>query len=1223
MARGWQTWSIRIGAGAASLVAVLALGLWFLTATSPGHMLLTRLIAGLSGGRVTIHNLSGDVFGGLAADRVDIADKNGPWLSIDKLDLEWRGLALLSNHAEIAALKADRIVLQRLPVSSGKASESEFRVDIAKLDVGRIEIGQAAFGRAGVLRASGSLYYVSRRDASAHLDIDRLDGSGRYRIDLSVEGGRLRGSARLDEQGEGLVGSFAGLPDIGPVQATLDASVDGDRNAVALRLTAGGLRAEARGDIDLTAEGLHGVFSLDAPAMRPRQDLFWAALHGDGTIDGSFARPTAKATLRVDALSASGIAADAVEADLVGGGGDITLTGAVRGLRLPGKRDAFAAAPLRLSAHLRLGKGPKPLQVTVDHPLLALRGDLSLDKTTSGTLTLDLPQLQPLAAMAGFALDGRARLTADIRQTGTNSDAKLSGEIAASGATPLARLVGRAALTAKVERHRGDTDIEATLQSANLRVTLIGGSKAARQDFRAHVEVSDLAKLSPALVGRFAVDAHLSGEADALKLTADGKGQLAPKGWRAEFVAMTIRLDHLPAQPAGEIQVTGNFAAAPVALAVELSAQHLVLKRAAWKSLSGQGSFTLSAKPQGQLSVAIGNLADLAPFAPALSGSADARVTLTAQDGKSRAAIEARLHRFATGSVTIPEADLSGRIDDPLAAPQLDLALRVPQFASGAISGSTTAKLSGSTDALDAALAAQLATDAGPVTLEAHSRIDAIRKTLAISAFKSVWNGKTVTLRTPASVALSDGEAEIDAALIGDAATALTIRGKVPLDDSHAFDLRLFGKTNLTGWTALLSSSGRSLRGAVTLDATLRGRRQQPQAFGTATLQGGNYRDFIAGISLTDIEATLVAEGDSIKLERFSAKAQGGSLAGSGRIGLAGDMPVALSFAAKNARPFSRDDLTVALDGEVALQGALKGNLTVTGALQIAKGEIRIPARLPANVAVLDVRRRHEKTPPRTQPGRIVLALTVSSPGQLFIRGRGLNAELAGTLKIGGTSGAPQITGTLNMRRGDFSLAGTTLDFQSGNIGFAGTGAAGKLDPTLDFVAQTAANGVTATLKIAGTAATPKVELSSAPSLPQDEILAQLLFQKSVQQLSPVQLVQIAQSLAALSGVGPGIDPVGMVRDRLGLDRFTLGSAAGANGAAPSTTVEAGKYIFRNVYVGATQDLAGGTRAQVQVDLGRHVKLRASVNAASGSAVPSTQAEDKGDTVGLSYQFDY
>ena len=95
------------------------------------------------------------------------------------------------------------------------------------------------------------------------------------------------------------------------------------------------------------------------------------------------------------------------------------------------------------------------------------------------------------------------------------------------------------------------------------------------------------------------------------------------------------------------------------------------------------------------------------------------------------------------------------------------------------------------------------------------------------------------------------------------------------------------------------------------------------------------------------------------------------------------------------------------------------------------------------------------------------------------------------------------------------------------------------------------------------------------------------------------------------------------MRGGLGLDRLTLGSAAGANGATPSTTVEAGKYLFRNVYVGATQNLSGGTRAQVQVDLGQHLKLRASVNAAAGSAVPSTQAQDKGDTVGLSYQFDY
>ena len=49
------------------------------------------------------------------------------------------------------------------------------------------------------------------------------------------------------------------------------------------------------------------------------------------------------------------------------------------------------------------------------------------------------------------------------------------------------------------------------------------------------------------------------------------------------------------------------------------------------------------------------------------------------------------------------------------------------------------------------------------------------------------------------------------------------------------------------------------------------------------------------------------------------------------------------------------------------------------------------------------------------------------------------------------------------MNRGTFSAAGQTLQFTSGQVRFDGTGLRGRLDPLLDFVAQTVSGGVTAT----------------------------------------------------------------------------------------------------------------------------------------------------------------
>ena len=51
-----------------------------------------------------------------------------------------------------------------------------------------------------------------------------------------------------------------------------------------------------------------------------------------------------------------------------------------------------------------------------------------------------------------------------------------------------------------------------------------------------------------------------------------------------------------------------------------------------------------------------------------------------------------------------------------------------------------------------------------------------------------------------------------------------------------------------------------------------------------------------------------------------------------------------------------------------------------------------------------------------------------------------------------------------------------------GKVGFDGTGPNGKIDPTLDFVAESTANSVTATLNIGGYASQPKITLSAVPT---------------------------------------------------------------------------------------------------------------------------------------------
>jgi translocation and assembly module TamB len=297
----------------------------------------------------------------------------------------------------------------------------------------------------------------------------------------------------------------------------------------------------------------------------------------------------------------------------------------------------------------------------------------------------------------------------------------------------------------------------------------------------------------------------------------------------------------------------------------------------------------------------------------------------------------------------------------------------------------------------------------------------------------------------------------------------------------------------------------------------------------------------------------------------------------------------------------------------------LQQRINLGGTVVIKRADIRVPESLPASVPLLNVERPGAKPPPPAAPPLVIgLGLEITSPGQIFVRGRGLDAELAGHLHVGGTTAAPQPDGGFDLRYGTFSVVGKTLTFTTGRVGFNGSG---SIDPTLDFVANNTSGNVTATLTITGTASNPKIVLSSVPEMPQDEIISRLLFSQSASSLGPFQLAQIAAALAQFSGVtGKGFDPLNSIRNGLGLDRLSVGS--GGSGQ----DVEAGRYVAPGVYVGARQSTSGaGTQAVVQIDLAKGLKLESTVGTGGGSAQGSAQTtgDSNGTGVGIKYQFEY
>ncbi|MBS0273145.1 MAG: translocation/assembly module TamB domain-containing protein [Proteobacteria bacterium] len=953
-------------------------------------------------------------------------------------------------------------------------------------------------------------------------------------------------------------------------------------------------------DADMTIPSLAPFAALEGEDVRGS-----ASFHVAATLDAQTTRFALNG--RVDAQGASLIARMlgrnatlALQADLDGGNimqSKVSVQGA--GLKMQGA-GSFRNKSLDYNTHLEL--------LDLSRLAATLSGTAMLSGTAIGPLKTAQLHASGSADMAskGFA---RQRVGIVMQAVGIPNPA--SAQLRVQGSLDNARVAIDAALASAANGKARNGKLAASWKSLDVQANAVlpqagpvtGSAKIGLRN------IADMASF---------IGAKIAGSLNAtVDLKAHGAQAVAAIKAQASGVSVA-------GNKAGAVAVQGAVADPFAKPSLDLVAG---VRKFEAGGVSGDAEMKLMG-PLGKLSVALkSDLRDAAqnPVHLAASAVLDApnrRVAVQKLNADWRKQVftlrAPAVIDFANGvavdrfvvSVGGGEAQLSGRLTPKLAASfsargiqAQTLQAFVPQLsATGTLSAS--AQLSGTLDAPQGAIAVQgrdLRVSGYSTTAIAPANLD-LRATL---------RGKAMSL---------------NASLSAGSSAHLTAAGGVPLQ-AGKLALHLGGNADLAMFNPFLAVDGRQAKGALAIDMNIAGTLAAPRAIGSVTLSKGELRDFARGLRLQDVSATMQADGEVLHVTRLSAQAGHGTISGSGTIDLAAPgMPIDVSVTAQDARPIVSDLMTVTFSGDAKLSGKLKGAMNLSGKVFVTQGEIDLPERFPPEVAVLDVRRRGQKPPPPPAPASsVALDVTITTRGQFFVRGHGIDADLGGRIHLTGTSATPFVAGGFKMNRGTFSMAGQVLDFTTGEVRFDGTGVRNRLDPTLNFVAQTASGGVTATLTVGGYASAPKVALSSSPQLPQDEVLAHLLFRQSVKQLTPLQLAQIAQAVAALGGIGSGFNPLGSIRKTLGLDRLSVGSTnGGAAGSDQQTTVEAGKYVARNVYVGAKQSLSGGTQVQVQVDLTRKLKAQATLSTMTdATATKGSAAQDNGSSVGLSYQFEY
>ncbi len=381
-------------------------------------------------------------------------------------------------------------------------------------------------------------------------------------------------------------------------------------------------------------------------------------------------------------------------------------------------------------------------------------------------------------------------------------------------------------------------------------------------------------------------------------------------------------------------------------------------------------------------------------------------------------------------------------------------------------------------------------------------------------------------------------------------------------------------------WT-LFTGADRSLTGQASVGGTLAGDLADPKVTGTATLADGAFDDGQTGLKMRHVALAARLVGDGIDVGDFSAADAGsGRMTASGQISLARSGASTFRLQLRGFRLIDNETAKAEASGEATINRAADGRVQVAGSLKIDHALISPNPPVPSGVVpmeVVEVRRPAALPPPDVTagpdaPSPVALDVAFNAPGGIFVKGRGLNVELSLDAHVGGSTAAPTLTGVARVVRGDYSFAGRR--FQLDDRGLVRLGATAETI-RLDLTATREDPSLTAVIKITGTAAKPRIELTSTPVLPPDEILSQVLFGASAARLSGLEAAQLASALSGLAG-GGGFDVMGDLGKLAHLDTLSLGQPIVGGGS----TVSGGKYLRDNVYI----ELTGGSRQAAQVE---------------------------------------
>ncbi|WP_299043245.1 translocation/assembly module TamB domain-containing protein [uncultured Tateyamaria sp.] len=910
------------------------------------------------------------------------------------------------------------------------------------------------------------------------------------------------------------------------------------------------------------------------------------ALTFDGTLSGAVGTIGALAG-RVD-FDATGVAlADPALSDAVG-------------TALSGGLDVRYAenAPLDLAA------------MSIASAAWVMTGAAQIDGFSDGLETefdtaLVTQDLSAFAGLAGLDLSGAGQVSlGGSAALGGFFDIEIAGQtrdLAVGIAQADTLLSGQTDLTVAARRDTTGTFVDRlTLENAALELTASADLRTGGSVARFNAALADVGQVTEAVSGPITLDGTATQTGDIwdistglsgpLETTATGTARLSPDGTGVTLNATVGDIAALVPQVDGDIALTATANQTDGAWQFDTQIDGPADARAAITGLLDDGRLT------ARYDVAA---PDLAAFAPGVPGGAtlvgDVRQTATGW-------------AFDT-DVTGPYAS-SGRVSgtfDQVLVTDFDLAL--PNVAAVAPGINGTLALDGTLT--QTARGWDVVTDlAGPYSSSGRvsgalaDGVASARYALSVPNIAPLVPGLNGGASIEGTVQQVGTDYDIDARIAGPSGTTATASGRVASDGN--LNLNTQGQVQLGLANPFIAP--RTIIGSAGFDLAVNGPPALSSVSGQITTRGARLATPNLPASISDLSGSVRLAAGQAALDFTAAIAEGGSVGIAGPITLNGSYPAQLGVTLNSVVLRDPALYTTTVDGNIALSGPLTGGAAISGQINLGETNVQVPStgistfgaipdirHIGATRPVMRTRARAGLGPKDEQAGggaAFPLDLTINAPNRIFIRGRGLDAELGGQLRLSGTTADIISTGQFDLIRGRLSILAQRFTLDEGRVTLQG-----RFEPILLFVVETDTATGTARIIVDGPADDPEVRFESTPEAPEDQVLAQIIFGRDISQLSAFQALQLASAVASLAGArGEGV--VSRLRGSFGLDDLDVTSDGEGN-----TAVRAGRYLSENIYTDVTVGGADGPEVSLNIDLTPNITARGTVGADANTGI--------------------